>query len=284
MPTRLGQKMMVKDTKGSNLIWESLDQNGETWFSATISLYDFKALKTSDEIIASKLYKILKNACRLNSEFLSKWNGFKVETQLEFDRDWGLGSSSTLIYALSEWAGINPIMLTLKATNGSGYDAACAGADGPILYISNDETISYSPVDFDPSFKNRLFFVHLGNKQNSEDQVKHYIRQCKDKKGLAKAQTELTQSMLKATSLKSFEGLLNEHEDLVSSLVKLDKVKDLHFSDFWGSVKSLGSWGGDFVLATSDRTEDETKAYFSSKGYETFIPYEEMVYSEVLVS
>ncbi len=276
--------MMVKDTKGSNLIWESLDHNGETWFSATISLYDFKALKTSDEIIASKLYKILKNACRLNSEFLSKWNGFKVETQLEFDRSWGLGSSSTLIYALSQWADINPIMLTLNATNGSGYDAACAGADGPILYISNDETISYSPVDFDPSFKDRLYFIHLGNKQSSEEQVKHYIRHCKDKKGLVKAQTEITHNMLKATSLKSFENLINEHEDLVSQLVKLDKVKDLHFSDFWGSVKSLGSWGGDFVLATSDRSEEETKAYFSSKGYDTFIPYEELVFSEVLVS
>ncbi len=284
IPTRLGQKMIVKDTKGSNLIWESLDHNGETWFSATISLYDFKALKTSDLIIAENLQGILKNACRLNSEFLSKWNGFKVETQLEFDRAWGLGSSSTLMYNIAEWAGINGIMLALKATNGSGYDVACSGADGPIIYISNDERISYTPVDFYPNFADKLYFVHLGEKVKSEDQVKYYFRTCKKKDAFAEAQSKITQKVISNTSLSGFESLMEEHEDLVSEHLKLPKIKDERFSDYWGIVKSLGAWGGDMILVSSDRSEEETKTYFKAHDCSTVIPYESLVLEEALVS
>ncbi len=283
VPTRLGQKMIVKDSKGSNLIWESLDHQGETWFSATISLYDFKALKTSDEIIADKLKGFLKNACRLNSEFLSKWNGFKVETQLEFDRNWGLGSSSSLLYMIAEWADVNGIMLALKATNGSGYDVACAGADGPIVYISNDEQISYTGVDFYPSFADQLYFIHLGNKVRSEDQVKYYIRTCKNKDAFAKAQTELTHQFIECKSLSKFDELIEAHENLVSESLKLTKVKDEHFKDYWGSIKSLGAWGGDLVMATSSKSEQETKSYFEAKGY-SCMPYQELVLEEELVS
>jgi hypothetical protein len=46
------------------------------------------------------------------------------------------------------------------------------------------------------------------------------------------------------------------------------------FSDFDGAVKSLGAWGGDFVLAISN--EDPT-TYFKSKGYETIIAYKDMI-------
>jgi hypothetical protein len=38
-------------------------------------------------------------------------------------------------------------------------------------------------------------------------------------------------------------------------------------------IKSLGAWGGDFVLATGD---DKTISYFKSKGYNTVIPYSKM--------
>jgi len=57
----------------------------------------------------------------------------------------------------------------------------------------------------------------------------------------------------------------------------LPKVKELYFDDYWGSVKSLGAWGGDFVLATSNRTEEETRAYFTQKGFKTFLKFQEMI-------
>ncbi|HHB51577.1 MAG TPA: hypothetical protein ENK75_00815 [Saprospiraceae bacterium] len=133
-PINKGQKMLVKNARGSDLIWEALDENGEVWFDAQISLYDFSAVKTSDPEIATRLQHILKSAVRLNSEFLSTWSGFKVETQLEFPVYWGAGSSSTLISMIADWAYINPFHLHFAVSNGSGYDIAAAKADRPILY------------------------------------------------------------------------------------------------------------------------------------------------------
>lgn len=277
LPTRFGQRMLVKSAKGSNLVWESLDRDGNTWFSAVISLYDFSASKTQDDETAGRLKNFLKNAVRLNSEFLSKWNGFKVETQLDFPRDWGLGSSSTLVYNLAQWAGVNPIMLALKATNGSGYDVACAGADQPIVYKSDDESISFSEVDFYPDFSSDLYFVHLGQKASSEDAVKYYIKTVKNKSALVKEQSALTDAFLEANSKSTFNNLLDEHENVVSHHLKKEKVKDLLFSDFFGSIKSLGAWGGDFILASSDLSSEETFDYFKKKGYPTVIEYDKMV-------
>ena len=51
-------------------------------------------------------------------------------------------------------------------------------------------------------------------------------------------------------------------------------VKEALFPDFKGIVKSLGAWGGDFVLVISN---DNPKAYFNSKGYEIIIPYSKMI-------
>lgn len=277
LPCKKGQKMIVKKSRGSDLVWESLDENGEVWFHAQISLYDFSAVKTNDEDMAAELQRVLKNAVRLNSEFLSKWNGFKVETQLEFPLEWGLGSSSTLISLVAQWADVNPLLLHFKLSDGSGYDVACAEADGPIMYQLTDESINYSEIDFNPSFSNKLYFVYLGNKQDSKSEVKRYKRKVKKKSSVVEEFTKLSNKMTSVGSLKGFEELLNTHEEKLAKVLDYTTVKEQYFSDYWGSIKSLGAWGGDFILATSSKSITDTKQYFKSKGLETVIPYDDMV-------
>jgi len=175
LPTKLGQSLTVKPSRGSDLIWVAKGADGEKWFEAQISLFDFSAIKTTDEKIAEHLGKVLKNAVRLNSEFLDKWNGYKVETKLDFHHQWGLGSSSTLIYNVASWAEVNPYYLHFKMSNGSGYDIACASAEGPIEYsLSNDE-INISTIDFSPKFKDNLFFIYLNKKQSSQEEVTKFL-------------------------------------------------------------------------------------------------------------
>jgi len=164
--------MTVKRTTSSDLLWESLDMNGKKWFDSTISLFDFSAITTSNQETSDYLQKLLKNAVRLNSEFLSQWNGFKIETQLEFPLDWGLGSSSTLTFLVSEWAEVNPLLLYFKTEDGSGYDVACAFADGPVEYINSPDEVSYTEVDFNPKFTDSIYFVHLGKKQNTAQGIR----------------------------------------------------------------------------------------------------------------
>ncbi len=43
---------------------------------------------------------------------------------MNFDKNWGLGSSSTLINNISSWAKINPYDLLWSIGKGSGYDIA----------------------------------------------------------------------------------------------------------------------------------------------------------------
>jgi len=279
LPTKLGQTMAVKKTRGSDLVWESLDHEGNSWFKSTISLLDFSPINTTDDAVSERLRKLLKNAVRLNSEFLSKWNGFKVETQLGFPRDWGLGSSSTLTYLIAEWAGVHPLLLAMKSSNGSGYDVACAGADGPIVFQSDEDAINYTPIDFKPEFHEQLYFVHLGRKQNTDDQIKYYLKQVKNKKALSKKISDITEKVMETSSFSGFEKLICEHEEMISSALNLPKASTERFSDYWGCVKSLGAWGGDFVLVTSQKSKEETEEYFESKDLKTVIPYNEMIIS-----
>jgi hypothetical protein len=72
----------------------------------------------------------------------------------------------------------------------------------------------------------------------------------------------------------AFTDALSQHEAHLSSILETAVVKETFFPDFDGVVKSLGAWGGDFVMTAS---EDNPTAYFKSKGYETIIPYEEMI-------
>ena len=61
---------------------------------------------------------------------------------------------------------------------------------------------------------------------------------------------------------------------IISNIIKQKSVKESFFKDFEGSIKSLGAWGGDFILVTS---KDNPTDYFKSKGFETIIPYHEMI-------
>ncbi len=279
IPTCYGQKMEVKQTRKSDLFWKSYDIENNEWFSAQVSLYDFSPVKTTDDVKAAYLKKLLKGAVRLNSEFLSKWNGFDVKTTLGFNKDWGLGSSSSLTYMVAQWADINPLLLHFKCFDGSGYDVACAGAELPITYQLVDDTINYTEVDFMPSFSDKIYFIYLNKKQSSKAAIEYYSKKAKQKKTLVKKQTQITESILKCSNLSKFIDLIKEHEALVSEHLLLEPIaKTAGFTDFDGGIKSLGAWGGDFIMAATDMPEESVKAYFNGKGYGTVISYEEMIF------
>lgn len=275
VPTKKGQKMNVKAHSGADIVWHSYDHEGKVWFESEISLYDFSAIKTTDEAISKKLQKYLKESVQLNCEFLDKWNGFKVETHLEFPLDWGLGSSSSLIYLISKWADINAMELYYACEKGSGYDVACAGAKSPIDFLNSPEQTSFSDFDYNPPFLDKLWFVHLGKKVNSAQSIEHYNEVVKDKKTMVKKISDISEAIMDCKDFNDFKQHLTEHENIIASHTGFKKVKDEFFSDFNGIVKSLGAWGGDFVLVTGDA--EYVKSYFAGKGLNTIVSYKEMV-------
>ena len=54
----------------------------------------------------------------------------------------------------------------------------------------------------------------------------------------------------------------------------LKPVKEELFQNYFGEVKSLGAWGGDFVMVTGN---NKTVDYFKEKGYNTILSYNQMV-------
>jgi hypothetical protein len=54
----------------------------------------------------------------------------------------------------------------------------------------------------------------------------------------------------------------------------METVKERFFNDFKGVLKSLGAWGGDFILAIAP---NDPTAYFKEKGFPIVIPYSEMI-------
>lgn len=277
LPTRLGQHIHITENSSSDIQWKSIDHQGNTWFSAKFSLYDFKAVETSDEQISTRITKLFKACARQDSEFLSQWKGQKIETQLDFDRNWGLGSSSSLIYCLSEWADVSPYQLLMDTFGGSGYDIACAGADGPILYQIKDYVISVSESSFEPSFSDQLFFVHLGKKQDSQEAVKNFKKNSKFTSVDIEEASRLTKEFESCGDIVTFKKIMAEHEMLVGKILDKTPIKLTDFGDFNGCIKSLGAWGGDFVLAASEESEDYVKNYFNTKGLIDVVQYDQLI-------
>lgn len=288
VPAKFGQDLTIEKIDENQLIWSSFTLTGECWFEAIFDLPKIRLVNAtfnsdqegSNEFIAETLQGLLQEAKKLNADFLSSDEGLHIKTHLTFPRDWGLGSSSTLINNIAQWAHVDAFTLLWNAFSGSGYDIACAMHDTPIFYKLDsvaERSRSYQPnievVDFNPSFKEQLFFVHLNQKQNSREGIQRYREQTVSKEQFDRI-SEITLRMAKVEGLPEFEFLIKEHEELISSIIELPPVKEKLFPDYFGEVKSLGAWGGDFVLATGNET---TPKYFKQKGYNTVLSYSEMV-------
>ena len=223
--------------------------------------------------MAETLKKILLQAKKTNTAFLDTTNGIHVTTKLSFPRNWGLGTSSTLINNIAQWAKVDAFNLLFNSFGGSGYDIACAQNDQAITYQLKKGIPSIETVSFNPLFKDQLYFVHLNKKQVSSESIKAYKSNKTDAKAIQRI-TEISKNILAVNTISDFDSLLKEHESILSIILREEPVQQRLFSDFKGQIKSLGAWGGDFILATGDKS---TPDYFRQKGYQTVIPYTSMI-------
>jgi mevalonate kinase len=287
LPLTKGQTMNVTTQPGNEtrLNWQSFDEKGKCWFSAVFDTRNFECLENTGDAIAVRLQKILREAQNMNPAFQPATNNqqpITITTHLDFPRQWGLGTSSTLIYLISQWAKVDPFELQFRTLGGSGYDVACARVDGPVLYQLKNGKPHVERCQFNPPFSEKLYFVYLGKKQDSREGIARFRSRQSAAHGPQSTAVEisaLTQAFLDAFTLEEFDELIRRHEALVAGALGLQRAKELYFKDFWGEIKSLGAWGGDFVLATSSRSATETRQYFNEKGFDVFLPYNSLVLS-----
>jgi mevalonate kinase len=278
MPVSKGQYMQVgylNEETGGRLRWMARKPDG-LWFRAEYAIPSLEILKTTDKKLAEKLARILSVARELSPHFLEGKQSFDVETRLEFDTEYGFGSSSTLIANLAAWAGINAFSLQWKALGGSGYDVACAGVEMPVFYqIINEEAV-VDMLDWNPLFKDRIYFVYLGKKQRSDESVRKFKEQAVFGEEEIRKISDIGEALVEAASLELFESLLRDHEKIMSDVLGIAPVGDRLFKNHKGVVKSLGAWGGDFVLVTSHKTEAVFRKQMKQRGFDTVFSWNEL--------
>lgn len=270
-PTKYGQSLCIENFPEPVLLWRSFDHKNKIWFQGEFSLTDFSTSRESP--VTRRLTQILRAARKLNPSFLKKEKGFLVETYLDFPKNWGLGTSSTLINNIAQWAEINPFQLLDLTFGGSGYDIAAAQNNGPILFSRKNSKMIIKPVKIDWKFQENLFFVYLNRKKNSRDAIKEYKRKPLNTSSLERV-SQISEELTICHNLQEFEVLLNDHEEILSSILGKRKIKDVLFPDYPRVVKSLGGWGGDFVLVTGDQEEYQ---FFREKNYKVIIPFKDMI-------
>jgi mevalonate kinase len=224
-PLKFGQTLSV--TKSDELIWESYSKHG-MWFSVSMS-DDFTILNTNNEEVAEILRQLF-IVIRAEKPQLDFNQQFKATAN--FELNWGLGSSSTLISLLSQWSGVEAKKLLEVSFGGSGYDVACATAKAPILYANGKVK---KEVPLQESITDKLLFIYLGNKQNSREEIKRF-----KKKNITQDQVDtmnaIISNALQSDKIDMFEQQLDLSEELISSIIDTIQLKQRLFADYPYSI------------------------------------------------
>ena len=275
LPSKLTQDLQVTKCENKIIEWQSFDENNDLWFeekfyfSGSDLKYDSKKNKTSEKILL--LFKYLLKIKDVNDIL-----GNKFLTKLNFKREWGLGTSSTFVNNLAKWAKTDPYKLLFSAFNGSGYDIACCDVKNPIFFQKKQNSISIENISFNPPFIENLYLVYLEKKQNTQTSIINYFKTKSDRKYLIDKVNFIAEEIIKCKALNQFEDLIEEHENIIANATSQEPIHQSAFSTYsQGKIKSLGAWGGDFILVTSKNNDLN---YFKSKGYNTILKLSELVY------
>lgn len=275
VPTRFGQNFTVKQGVAQELKWTSFDSDKTIWFQDILTFSEIinKSVSEKNDSVKNTLIEILHQAIIQNPTILDE-QGFEIETHLTFPRNWGLGTSSTLINNIAKWFQIDAFELLAKSFGGSGYDIACAQTNSPIIYQLENEIPNFKTVSFNPTFKDHIYFVYLNQKKSSKSAITTYLTQRHKSPSICSKINTITQEIVQCSTLDTFAQLLIYHEILMSEVLETTTIKEQLFPDFEGVIKSLGAWGGDFIMVLS---KENPKQYFIEKGYTVVLNYDEVI-------
>ncbi|MFH7016588.1 GYDIA family GHMP kinase [Flavobacterium sp. FlaQc-47] len=279
LPTKFGQNLIVENGSNQEIQWKSYDFDGHLWYEDTISFSEIiNNTDSKNETVKTTLIQILHEAYLLNPHFINNAEGYIISTQLTFPKNWGLGTSSTLLNNIAQWTNIDAFTLLKNSFGGSGYDIACAQNNTPIVYRLEQNLPIVETVEFHPDFTQNIYFVYLNKKQNSKAAINAYYN---NRNGnLEKTildNNKITDTLLNAQTANEFALAAEKHETHLSTILEMPTIKEASFADFNGTIKSLGAWGGDFVMVIS---EEDPTVYFSEKGYKIILSYDEMILQE----
>lgn len=272
LPLKVGQQMNVSESASPEIFWQAFYQD-QIWFECRLDANDFSIRETSNPGKAETLSRLFQTIRTLNPAF-SPAAGIQFKTVLESNPEWGLGSSSTLVSVLAQWSGVDAFELNELIFNGSGFDIACATASGPVFYIRGK---AFQKIKLNYPFAGQLYLLYSGRKKPTKAGVRAFLKREKPSEKLIAEVTALTEQFANCADLEEFNQLVGVHENLIGNLIGETPVKQKFFPDFEGEIKSLGAWGGDFYLVSSELPFGRIKNYFGNKGLETMFHWHDLI-------
>ncbi len=269
-PVRYGQSLETYANAKYIIDW-SAHSPGGLWFTCEFDLPSLQILSTSDKDKALYLQKLLKTIQVLNPQVFNV--GVNIKTSSDFNMEWGLGSSSTLIANLASWAQVDPYKLFYGFSKGSGYDIACASRNRPIFFERNNNNPIVKETSFNKPFLDNLYLVYSGLKKPTEKHLAKFQGRGMQVEREIEYASRLTERFALSETLKEFMDLMREHEMLIADVIGELPVQKKMFSNYEGAIKSLGAWGGDFYLAATPNGEEYNTTYFEQFRLSTIIPF-----------
>lgn len=275
LPSKLTQDLYIEQCDKEIIEWQGIDEKGNVWYEENFYLKNNDLVYSAEKNNTSEKLLLLFNHI-LKTREVKDILGNKFSTKLNFKREWGLGTSSTFVNNLAKWANIDPYRLLFSAFKGSGYDIACCDVNNPIIFEKKQNSINVKNITFNPPFIENIYLIHLDKKQNTQTSITNYLRTKSEKNDLIKRINLISEEMLQCKNLNHFEDLIVEHESIISQAISKEPIQKLTFNDYnLGKIKSLGAWGGDFILVTSKNND---LSYFNNKGFETILKLSDLVY------
>ncbi|MCZ2222663.1 MAG: hypothetical protein LC122_03430, partial [Chitinophagales bacterium] len=153
-----------------------------------------------------------------------------------------------------------------------GYDIATATAKEPIIYsVANkvEKTFLLSK-----NITQYLLFIYLGKKQVSSKEIIAFKNKTISLQQIETMNKIVTEAAC-CNNIVQWEKLMNESETMLSTILQTNTIQQKYFQDYPFAIKSLGAWGGDFIMATC-RNMDQAKKYFQSKNKQPIFTYKEL--------
>jgi mevalonate kinase len=276
VPLTLGQSLKrIPSAEPGQLSWKAMYRE-QAWFETRLDLKALAILTTSSQDKSENLLNMLNKLLEIEPAFAKELERYDVLTELEFDPHFGFGSSSSLTSLLAQWAGVDPMQLHFRISRGSGYDVACAGANAPLTYQFINDMPVIQPVDFQPSFSDKMWLIYLGHKQDSSKSVAAFLQNYQVQYSDIEYFSQLTHQMIEAREIDEFGEIMEAHENRLSEILQLPTLKSERFPELDGYIKSLGAWGGDFALLITPMTREKLGKYLEEKGVDTWFAYNEI--------
>ena len=274
MPVKFGQRMAVRRDSDTMLRWTSVVR-GKVWFTARFDPDGFRVAEASDQQVARRLRKLLLAAQKQNTSFSGETAGCHVTILADYPLEWGLGSSSTLLFLVARWAGADPFTLHHAVSDGSGYDVACAGSKGPIFYTLTGRIPVIEPAVTGGALRRSTRFVFLGRKQDSAAEISAFRAAGKCTAGDLETVSRLSWEISRTESADELVRMVGEHNSILAAILKREPLGS-RLPAFPGAAKYLGAWGGDFAMFASTLEPAALDRHIRRMGFTRIFTYDNL--------